>query len=161
MAAGANVIATTSSATKAERLRGLGAKHVLNYRTQPNWGTEAKNLTPGGRGVDHVVDVGGKITLPESMDAVRLDGLITVAGVIAGSNDTPGPEAMSALWRVYVMRGILLGTRNMLRDMLAWFGEHGIRPALDDVVFGLEDAKKAYERLDKQEHFSKVIIKIA
>jgi NADPH:quinone reductase-like Zn-dependent oxidoreductase len=140
----------------------LGAKHILNYRTQSNWGTEAKKLTPDGRGVDHVVDVGGPTTLAESMNAVRLDGLITSAGFIAGNSPTTtGPDAMSALWRLYVMRGILLGTRDMLRDMVAWFGATGVKPAVDDVVFSLEDAKKAYERLDRQEHFSKVIIKIA
>lgn len=130
------------------------------YRTQPNWGVDAKKLTPDGRGVDHVVDVGGQTTLAESINAVRLDGLTTVAGFIAGNSDTPGPEAMSASWRLYVMRGILLGTREMLRDMVAWFEEKGVKPAVDDVVFHLEDAKQAYERLERQEHFSKVTIKI-
>ena len=134
---------------------------MLNYRTQPHWGSEAKKLTPDGRGVDHVVDVGGQTTLAESIDAVRLDGLITSAGFIAGNSaDTPGPDALSALWRLYVMRGILLGTKSMLEDMAAWIGEKGVKPAVDYVVFSLEDAKKAYERLERQEHFSKVIIKI-
>lgn len=133
---------------------------MLNYRTQPIWGIEAKKLTPNGRGVDHVVDVGGQTTLPESMNAVRLDGLITSAGFIAGGSTSPGPEAISALWRLYVMRGVTLGTRNMLVDMVAWFGKKGVKPALDDVVYSIEDAKKAFERLERQEHFSKVVIKI-
>lgn len=50
IAAGAVVIATTSSAAKAERLKKLGAHHVINYKENPNWGTQAKKLTPGGEG---------------------------------------------------------------------------------------------------------------
>ncbi|KAI0127897.1 hypothetical protein BJ170DRAFT_393618 [Xylariales sp. AK1849] len=160
VAVGANVIATTSSDAKAERLRALGARYVLNYRTGPNWGTDARNLTPDGRGVDHVVDVGGQLTLAESMNAVRLDGLITLTGMVAGVSDVPGPEAMSALSRLYVMRGIMLGTRNMMKEMIAWFEEKGLKPAVDDAVYELEDAIKAYEKLESQKHFSKVIIRI-
>jgi NADPH:quinone reductase-like Zn-dependent oxidoreductase len=50
VAAGATVIATTSSASKAEKLKKLGAHHIINYKENPNWGEEAKKLTPGGEG---------------------------------------------------------------------------------------------------------------
>lgn len=82
IAAGASVIATTSSDAKAERLRALGASHVLNYRKRPAWGEGAKALTPNGRGVDHIIDVVGPLTLPESLKAVRQDGLISLTGVV-------------------------------------------------------------------------------
>ncbi|KAK7938082.1 uncharacterized protein PG986_014950 [Apiospora aurea] len=161
-AAGATVVATTSSDAKAERLRSLGAQHVLNYRTQADWGVQAKALTPGGRGVDHVVDIGGASTLPQSLEAIRRDGVITVVGMIGDSttNEIP-PDAMSALYRICVYRGVLLGTRNMFKDMVQFFQDKKIEPAVDDVTFQLEDAIKAYERLEKQQHFSKVVIKTA
>ncbi|KAK8022162.1 zinc-containing alcohol dehydrogenase [Apiospora rasikravindrae] len=160
-AAGATVIATTSSDAKADRLRSLGASHVLNYRSQPDWGVKAKALTPGGRGVDHVVDIGGAPTLPQSLEAIRRDGVITVVGMIGDStiNEIP-PDAMSALYRICVYRGVLLGTRNMFKDMVQFFHDKKIDPVVDDVAFQLEDAIKAYERLEKQQHFSKVVIKI-
>ena len=50
IAAGATVIATTSSAAKANKLKELGAHHIINYKEIPNWGEEAKKLTPGGLG---------------------------------------------------------------------------------------------------------------
>jgi NADPH:quinone reductase-like Zn-dependent oxidoreductase len=50
IAAGATVITTTSSAAKADRLKMLGAHHIINYKETPNWGEEAKKLTPGGEG---------------------------------------------------------------------------------------------------------------
>jgi NADPH:quinone reductase-like Zn-dependent oxidoreductase len=66
VAAGAIVIATTSSEAKATRLRELGATHVINYKTDPNWGKTAKSLTPGQVGVDHILEVGGPGTLRQS-----------------------------------------------------------------------------------------------
>ncbi|KAK8117483.1 Zinc-type alcohol dehydrogenase-like protein [Apiospora kogelbergensis] len=160
VAAGATVIATTSSDAKADRLRSLGAQHVLNYRSQAGWGAAAKELTPEGRGVDHVVDIGGAPTLAQSLEAIRRDGVVTVVGMIAGGASANTPDAMSALYRICVLRGVLLGSRNMFRNMVQFFHEKKIEPAVDDVSFGLEEAIRAYERLERQQHFSKVVIKI-
>lgn len=76
-AAGARVIATTSSAEKADQLKKLGADHVINYKETPNWGEQAKGLTPGGRGVEHVVEVGGPTTMAQSLKAIARDGVIS------------------------------------------------------------------------------------
>jgi NADPH:quinone reductase-like Zn-dependent oxidoreductase len=43
--AGAETIATTSSAAKEQRLKQLGVHHVINYRKDPEWGTTAKRLS--------------------------------------------------------------------------------------------------------------------
>ncbi len=72
---GARVIATSSSDAKLERLRELGAEHTINYRDTPEWGKRVLELTHG-EGVDHVVEVGGPGTLPQSIDAVKIGGLI-------------------------------------------------------------------------------------
>ncbi|KAH8165800.1 hypothetical protein CIB48_g2462 [Xylaria polymorpha] len=162
VAAGASVIATTSSDAKAERLQALGAAHVLNYSRTPEWGERAKALTPDGRGVDHVIDVVGPSTLPESMKAVRRDGLVTLAGLVGGltGQEQMPVDIMGALFQLCVLRGILLGTRNMLRDMAQYVEKKKVQIAVDDVEFKLEDAKAAYERLKSQKHFSKVIIKM-
>ncbi|KAI1743596.1 NAD(P)-binding protein [Xylaria scruposa] len=160
VAAGASVIATTSSDGKAERLRALGASHVINYSKTPDWGEQAKALTPGGRGVDHVVEVVGPSTLPESLKAIRRDGLLTLAGIVGGpTGEGHIPvDIMDALFQLWVVRGVLLGTRDMLRDMVQYVEEKKIQIAVDDVEFKLEDAKSAYKRLKSQKHFSKVII---
>ena len=62
-AMGASVIATSSSDEKLERLKSLGADHLINYKSEPNWGAAVRKLT-GGRGVDHVVEIGGAGTMP-------------------------------------------------------------------------------------------------
>src|SRR6516165_5655656 len=75
---GARVIATTSSDEKADRLRGMGADEVINYRTTPEWHLAVRELTHG-RGVDQVVDVGGG-TLERSIQSVALDGQVNFIG---------------------------------------------------------------------------------
>lgn len=155
------MVATTSSGEKARKLRDLGADHILDYTRQPDWGAAAKQLTPDGRGVDHVVDVGGAPTLPQAVEAVRRDGLVSVVGLVAGRGDERPLEVMSALWNLCMFRGVLLGSRAMFKDMVQWFHDKGIKPAVDKMAFELKDADKAYERLEKQEHFAKVVITIA
>lgn len=168
VAAGAHVIALTSGRGgdgRAQRLAALGARHVINYRETPAWGAAARALTPEGRGVDLVVDVVGVKTLGQAVEALRLHGRIAVAGMVGGGGSggeeeqQQDPGVMSALWKQATFRGILLGSRQMFLDMIGFLEEHPeVKPALDDVVFSLEEAQQAYERLDKQEHFSKVVI---
>lgn len=156
LAAGATVIATTSSESKADRLAALGAHHIINYRKVPDWGAAAKRLTPSGRGVDLVVDVGGNATLGESLEAVRIDGVIVLAGLL-GKTDR-NESLMSLLGNICIGRGILLGSRDMMRDMIEFIAKHKLKPAVDDKVFALSEAQEAYRRLEAQEHFSKVIV---
>lgn len=162
MAAGANVIAITSSEARAGRLSALGARHVINYKKETGWGDIAKSLTPHQRGVDHVVDVVGPKTLSQSLAAVRIHGLITVTGMLGGNADAidKDPGIMSGLWKQTIYRGIILGSRSMFFDLVRYVEEKGLRPAVDDVVFSLEEVKGAFERMERQEHFSKVVIKI-
>ncbi|CAK7246277.1 MAG: hypothetical protein STHCBS139747_007903 [Sporothrix thermara] len=161
-AAGATVVATTGKAADSEAVKmltALGAAHIINYRTEPEWGAKARALTPGGRGFDHIVDVGGDATLAQSMAAARTDGVVSVVGMLGAGTDKVVP-AMAALWSVCVVRGVLLGTKDMFRDMVAFCEKHNVQPALDDVKFALADARGAYERLEKQQHFSKVVIQV-
>jgi NADPH:quinone reductase-like Zn-dependent oxidoreductase len=73
---GAQVIATTSTAAKAERLRELGAAEVINYTETPDWDEKARELT-GGRGVDCVVEIGGPGTIAMSLKALAVGGHVT------------------------------------------------------------------------------------
>src|SRR5262249_46162466 len=81
--AGARVIATSSNDQKLARAKSLGASDGINYRETPEWGESVRQLT-GGRGVDHVVEVGGAGTLAQSLRAVRTGGHIALIGVLAG-----------------------------------------------------------------------------
>lgn len=66
---GAQVIVTTSRLENEQRLKALGADHVIDYVAQPEWGEQARAL-PSGRGVDRVIEVGGAATMPQSIKAI-------------------------------------------------------------------------------------------
>lgn len=161
LALGATVIATTSTEVKAQKLSSLGAHHVLNYRTDQNWGETAKWLTPEQKGVDVVVDVGGLATLTESLKAVRPDGLISVTGLLGGSPDAlQTSNLLGCLVNVCVARGVVLGTREQFDDMNPFVEEKKVKPVVDEKVFGFGEVKGAYEYMKGQRHFSKVCITI-
>jgi NADPH:quinone reductase-like Zn-dependent oxidoreductase len=117
-AAGATVIATTSSAEKAEILKKLGADHVINYKDEPNWGEKAAALTPKGEGVNHVLEVGGVATIAQSLKAIKIDGVISIIGFLS-SDAKEQPSFLEALMNVCTIRGIMVGNRNQFEDMVS------------------------------------------
>jgi NADPH:quinone reductase-like Zn-dependent oxidoreductase len=140
-------------------LKKLGAKHALNYKTDPSWGESSKALTPSGRGVDYVVDVGGDTTLGQSMKALRCDGIVSATGLLGGQGEDR-PALLDAMYNLCIVRGVLLGTRSQFMAMNRFIDAHDIKPVLDDEIFSLENVKKSYQKLEGQHHFSKIIIKI-
>jgi alcohol dehydrogenase len=109
---GARVIATTSSTYKAQTLESLGADAVINYRTNPQWGTEVRELT-AGRGVDRVVEVGGTATIEQSLRAVAVGGEVTLIGFL--SEDNPGIDYFLLKGAGATTRSITVGDRTDLQ----------------------------------------------
>ena len=159
IAAGAHVVATTSSRDKATKLKALGAKEVLNYRETPEWGLLARALTPASVGFAHIIDIGGNATLVESVKAVRTDGVISTVGLVGGPTEEQVPM-LAASHHSCIVRGIVAGTKTQFENFVRFVEENDLRPALDDVDFGIEEVKEAYWRQEKQQHFSKVVIKL-
>jgi len=153
-AAGARVIGTSSSDAKLDRIRTLGATDGINYRTHPEWHEEVRRLTDG-RGVDHVVEVGGAGTLPRSVEAARIGGNVHLIGVLTGGEINPTP----VLRRNITLRGIYVGSRQMFAAMNQVIAAHQIRPVIDR-VFPFAQAKEAYRHLTGQTHVGKVVIAI-
>src|SRR5690606_15404806 len=85
---GARVILTSSQDEKLARGKALGADETIHYRTEPAWDVRARALT-GGRGVDHIPEVGGEKTMPISLRAVRDGGHITLVGLLTGGRGDP------------------------------------------------------------------------
>ncbi|GAB1735832.1 hypothetical protein NU219Hw_g5172t1 [Hortaea werneckii] len=159
-AAGARVIATTSSQAKGEKLKQLGADHVINYREDENWGETAKKLT-GGSGVQHVVEVGGPNTMKNSLKAIGIDGVISVIGFLGGMKGEKQPSFVEALSNICTVRGVLVGSRLQFEEMNKAIEANNIHPVIDEKVFKLEEAKDAYQYMWDQKHFGKLCISIA
>ncbi|MBP6019847.1 MAG: NAD(P)-dependent alcohol dehydrogenase [Burkholderiaceae bacterium] len=151
---GASVIATTGSDDKFERLRDLGADHIINYRKTPDWGQQVLELT-SGQGVDHVVEVGGAGTLAQSIRAVKVGGHIALIGVLTGFNgEVPTMELMSKQVR---LQGLIVGNRRQQQEYVAALEQTGIRPIIHDSL-PLEQLADAFRRQERGEHFGKLVV---
>jgi len=154
---GARAIVTSSSDDKLARAKELGAWKGINYKKNPKWGDEVRELT-GGRGVDLVVEVGGAGTLKQSLQAIRMGGTISLIGVLAGiAGDI---EVTRVLMNRVRIQGILVGDRDRFEAMNRAFEVGGLRPVVDR-TFPLEDTREALEVMAEGEHFGKIAIRIS
>lgn len=154
---GAQVIVTSSSDEKLERVRALGADHLINYRSDPDWHKTARDIT-GGRGVDHVVEVGGAGTLEKSIGAIRPSGTISLIGVLGGA---AGEISLGRVVTQNVrLQGITVGSCEMLARMARAMEAHGTRPVIDEHRFALEDLGAALDALPEGRHFGKVVCRL-
>ena len=155
-AAGAQVIATSSSDDKLGRARQLGATATVNYRDHPEWQKEVLALTDG-RGVDHVIEVGGAGTLARSIEAARLGGQIHQIGVLTGGGGQIDPSV--SMRKGLIMRGIYVGSRQMFDAMNRAIAINTLHPVIDH-VFPFEQAAEAYRHMQSQAHLGKIVIRI-
>jgi NADPH:quinone reductase-like Zn-dependent oxidoreductase len=156
-AAGATVIATSSSPEKLDLLRKLGADHVIDYRANPKWGEEALALT-GGIGVDHIVEVGGPHSLPQSLIAARTAGHVAIIGAVGGFDIDNIPFAIVQAKRLN-LQGVTVGSRRDQIDMVRAIEAAGIRPVIDR-SFALAETAAAFRHLDAGGHVGKIVIAI-
>ena len=151
-AAGATVYATTSSDEKAARLKELGAHAVINYKEDERWGRTINKITGG---VDHVLDVGGPSTLPQSIEAIGYGGKISLLGVLGGR------DATIVLPKVFFkhasLHGIAVGSRRMQEDMVSAIDVAGFKPVLDQ-SFALENLADAFRYQETGKHFGKIVL---
>jgi len=155
-AMGASVIATSSSDEKLERLKALGADHLINYRAEPKWGALARKLT-GGRGVDHVVDVGGPATLPQSFSACRVGASVAMIGLLTG-HEGPLPTTVM-MGRQLRINCVMVGSHKSQLDMVRAVKANNIRPIIDS-QFALADLANAFRHQESGKHFGKIAIDI-
>lgn len=153
---GCTVIATSSSDAKLERLKALGADHLINYKSEPDWGVAARKLT-GGRGVDHILEIGGSGTMPQSIEASRNGGHIALIGVLAGfAGPVPTVAIMGKQLKVI---GLTVGSRRHQLDMIRAIDVAGYKPVLDQ-HFPLEKLGDAFRHQASNTHFGKIVVDI-
>jgi|AGTN01.2.fsa_nt_gi NADPH:quinone reductase and related Zn-dependent oxidoreductases len=155
---GAEVIATSSSDEKLERLKKLGANHVINYKKNPDWEKEVVKITCG-RGVDHVVEVGGAGTLDKSTTSVKFGGHISLIGVLANPEAQSSSYTISILMKAIKMQGVFVGSVEMYERMNAAISVHKLRPVIDQ-MFQVRDIVEALKYQQSGSHFGKIVVQI-
>lgn len=153
---GAELIVTSGSDDKLQKARDMGAHHIINYRSNPNWDREVFKLT-GGQGVDHIVEVGGVGTLEKSIRSVRPGGSIYLIGVLAGK-EAP-LDLTPVLMQDIRIQGVVVGSRRAFQNMNRAVAVHEMKPVVDK-TFSFEESVQAFEYLKSGSHLGKVCIRI-
>jgi NADPH:quinone reductase-like Zn-dependent oxidoreductase len=155
--AGARVIITSSRKDKLAKATELGANDAINYAENEDWDKAVREIT-GGRGVDHVIEVGGAGTLAKSLKAVRTAGTISLIGVLTHGAQTevnPAPVLMRHL-RV---QGIYVGSRQMFEHMLRALTLHRVKPVVDR-VFDFVELRDAMAYMQSAAHVGKICLRV-
>ena len=151
----ANVIITSSSNDKLKKAVELGADHAINYNENPEWGSEAFALSNGG--VDLVIEIGGESTFPQTMNALKIGGHISVIGALGGSNVQL--NLMQMVFKNVHVHGITVGSREDHSELNQFFEEHEIHPIIGKTV-GFDDAINEIFGMSSGSHFGKIVIDI-
>lgn len=155
-AAGARVIITSSSDAKLERAKSLGADDLINYKTRPDWDKAVLELT-SGQGADHVIELGGAGTLPQSYQAVGRHGEIALIGVLTPPAGHLSPHPL--MFKGATLRGIFVGGRELFEGLNKALTVNGIKPVID-TVFEFDASAEAFRYLEAAKHVGKIVIKL-
>ena len=155
-AAGARVLITSSSDDKIKRARELGASEGINYKHYPDWEKQVQELT-NGRGVDHVIEVGGVGTLARSFQAVGANGKVALIGVLAGPTGDANPRGL--MFKRASLHGIFVGSTAMFQAMNAAIEINQIKPVVDK-IFPFEKAAEAWRCFASGDFVGKVVIQV-
>ncbi|KAM0714317.1 hypothetical protein Q7P37_010104 [Cladosporium fusiforme] len=157
-AAGATVIATSSSDEKLEIARKLGAKHLINYRKTPDWSAEARRLTKDV-GVDIVIDVVGGAGLAQSIASLRRGGRVAVLGLL-DKEDEPVALTKPILFGAATLHGVLgPGSKELADEFCAFIEKHDVHPPIAQ-TFPFEKADEAFDTLRSLQQVGKVVVEV-
>ena len=154
---GATVIVTSSSDDKLAVARSLGADHLINYRTTPDWHQVVRELT-GGRGANIVIDLGGAGTIANSVKATTVGGTVAIVGGLEGFTNCDVPLSVVLMQQIRLV-GIAVGSVADHRDLCRAVETAAIRPQISH-TFGWDQLDEAVRVQQANEHIGKIAVAI-
>ena len=157
---GAEVIACASSAGKIERLKALGADHVVNYKETDfskwvieHYGKPQRRSYDGG--VDVVINFTGGDTWAPTLRCVKRGGKILVCGATAGYDPK---EDLRYIWSFELK---VIGSNSYydenLQALMGLIGQGRMKPVIDEVL-PLERAVEGLRMIEDRAVFGKVVV---
>ncbi|MDX2224507.1 MAG: NAD(P)-dependent alcohol dehydrogenase [Rhodospirillaceae bacterium] len=154
-ALGLTAVITSSADDKLARAKAIGAAAGVNYKTNADWPKAVQEAT-GGKGADVIVETAGPGNLEKSFAAAAFNGRI---GLIGGFEQAKAPiNTMGLVGKNLSLRGITVGSRTMMENLLAAMVKSGQKPVIDKVI-DYKDAGGAYTHMKSQTHLGKIVIK--
>ena len=159
------MIVTSSSDAKLARMRELGADGTINYRTTPVW-SEAVRAQTGGRGAALVINTVGLQELDQCLESCRSGARVMFIGASPVTSDRVGedgvvPKRLGLLIiRDLTLKGIVVGSRRMMVDMVQAFARHDVRPVIHS-VYDFAQANEALAHFARGDKIGKVVIRVA
>lgn len=153
---GAKVILTTSSPDKIERAQGLGADYIISTKDFPEWAKEARRIT-NKQGVDHIIEIGGKNTLSQSISACSSFGTISLIGVLGGN--AMDANLLPVVMNQIRMQGIVVGSVRSLDRMCRAIEVWDLKPVIEP-VHDWKDSVSILREFPRGKHFGKVVLEI-
>src|SRR6059036_1703217 len=152
---GARVVATVGSDAKREKAQKLGADFVLNHHAQ-DVPSEVKRVT-NGRKVNVVFDHIGEATWEKSMKSMAPAGRLVNCGVTSGGKTEI--DIRYIFVKQFSLMGSFMGGRGELLKVLSFFEDGKLKPVVDS-IFPLKEAATAQTKMEKSEHFGKIVLKV-
>ena len=149
---GARVIATTSTAEKAEKAKELGADEVILYNEE-DITERVRALTDGG--VDMVVDHVGADFFPKAFSALKPGGRYGICGATTGLRTELHLGLLFS--RQVEVFGAFMGSKEDMRQIVAMLNVGAIDPMVDR-VFPLEEAAAAHRTMEETAFFGKLLL---
>lgn len=153
---GARVIVTSSSDAKLAAAKRLGADLTVNHRTQKV--AQAVRALTDRRGADVVVENVGEASWEESLRALAKGGRLVTCGA------TTGPRVVTDVrrlfWNQYTIMGSTMGNAAEYQEIVRVLGQGVLRPVVDR-VYPFEQARAAFERLERAEQLGKIAVSIS
>lgn len=166
-AAGAFAYGTSRTADKLERAKEFGLTSSVVVDGDPAAFADAAKQWTGGEGVDVVLDLVGAAYLNANLQSLATRGRLIFVGTTSGSKAEI--DYAIAMGRRLRIMGTSLRTRSLEEKATATrlFAEQvvpllasgAVRPVIDQ-IFPMEDVRAAHERIESNESFGKVVLKI-
>lgn len=150
----ARVIIMSGDEDKLARAVALGADHGVNRHDQ-DWVAAVLALTDDA-GADHILELVGGAHLNRSLEAVAVQGRISLIGVLEGFEFSGSSGLL--ITKSPVIQGINAGPRRALEDLVTEIDRIGLRPVID-AVYPMTDLPAALDHLDRGP-FGKIVVSL-
>jgi putative PIG3 family NAD(P)H quinone oxidoreductase len=166
-AAGAFAYGTSRTADKLERAKEFGLNSSIAVNGDPAAFAEAAIKWTGGAGVNVVLDLVGSAYLQANLRSLATGGRLIFVGTTSGSKAeidygvvmSKRLKIMGTSLRTRSAEEKATATRLLAQQVVPLLASGQVRPVIDK-VFNMADVRAAHERVESNESFGKVVLRM-